>query len=122
MSARQTDSFLDHFVLAVPGFRGKVFVLSGFFDDTEIRVGPPAFGVAGILYTVDGLNSFNKAWSPKLSGLTKPYRTSDCMWRNGAFENWEYPERDQFMKGLAKTTAENRDAGFTTMMPRSEYE
>jgi hypothetical protein len=108
--------------LAVLGFRGEVFVLNGYFDETEIQKGPPATAVGGFLFSPDGSAKFDAEWGAVLAQLIEPFHTSHCAGGYGQFAGWPFAKRDDLLKGLAKLTADTRDAGFISMVLHSDYD
>jgi hypothetical protein len=124
VTASPQDAFLGHFLGASYGFRGRIFVLSGYFDETVVQHGPPLTGVGGFLFDADSVAKFDAAWGPEIAQLKKPFHTSACGGRQGRddFADWSSPKRDDFLKKLARITADTRDAGFVSTVLHSDYD
>lgn len=98
-------------------------LLRVFLDDTRMQSSAShAIAVAGILFEEREILRFSQAWSSLSSGLTGPYRTSDCYSGKGSFEFWGLEQRRTFQLRLAKLVADTSRGCVFVGVDSDEYQ
>lgn len=111
----------DSLLLNQPNFKGRVAVISAFFDESE-TADKSVFVVAGVLFDRDGLETFTREWQRRTASLPGPYRTSHCATGRGAFSQapWDKEACNQFMRDTAALIRDTyKAATVTTIQPET---
>lgn len=99
-------------------------MLQAFFDETGGNEKDAVTAVAGFIYDEPGLKHFTEVWTPKVSGLSKPFHSTACNAGEEPFNPPDWPEwrRQSLLDELASLTAETALAGFVTAMQHTDFQ
>lgn len=113
------------------GFKGPIFLLSGFFDGTASPDDPQFSGVAGYLFDDDGLARY-RAGADAIRDQIKndfglifdTFHSSACCGRSGydEFTHWPPQLRSKLCREMATLAADTRMAGFVTLAEKADFD